>query len=102
MAVGLSLAQQLAELKAENEKLKNQINKVTEVTTSVGETGSFLVSGLKKGAPLAFTRAQFERLVGKSEAILSYMTANEAAAGKAKASYIPKERKPRALKVANS
>lgn len=101
----ISLAEQLEQLKLENEALKATISKVSPISFSVTEAGKFAVAGIRKqGKPPAFTRNQWERFLAKVGEFVKFMDANTQLAttnAEAHAKLPKKTRAKRVVAVAN-
>lgn len=72
--------QELAALKAENEKLRAKVEKRSTISFKVSEKGALSVYGLGR-FPVTLYRQQWERLIGVVPEITAFITAN---AGKLK------------------
>jgi hypothetical protein len=72
-----SIEQQLAELMAENAKLKAVVTKKTEMRFKVSEKGAMSVYGLQARFPVTLYRQQMERLLQAAPEILAFIKANE-------------------------
>lgn len=72
-----SMEQELARLKAENEKLKSEKTKTKEITFKVSQKGALSVYGMGR-FPVTLYREQWEKLLNRKEDILEFITANQA------------------------
>ena len=98
----VSLAEQYAQLQAENAALKAALNKEVPISFIVTDTGKFGITGVRKvGKPTAFSRAQWERLFNCAPDFLNFMTANADAAKRAAAEHAAKPKKTRKPRVTN-
>ncbi len=72
-----SMEQELARLKAENEKLKAEKTKTKDMTFKVSQKGALSVYGMGR-FPVTLYREQWERLLDKKDEILDFISANQA------------------------
>lgn len=72
-----TLEQELARLKAENEKLKADKTKTRDITFKVSQKGALSVYGMGR-FPVTLYREQWEKLLDRKEAILEFIKENEA------------------------
>lgn len=72
-----SLEQELAKLKAENEKLKAEKNKSRDITFKVSQKGALSVYGMGR-FPVTLYKEQWEKLLDRKDDILEFISANEA------------------------
>lgn len=72
-----SLEQELAKLKAENEKLKSEKNKSRDITFKVSQKGALSVYGMGR-FPVTLYKEQWEKLLERKDDILEFISANEA------------------------
>lgn len=72
-----SLEQELAKLKAENEKLKAEKTKSRDITFKVSQKGALSVYGMGR-FPVTLYKEQWEKLLDRKDDILEFISANEA------------------------
>lgn len=72
---GMSIEEQLAALKAENEALKAKATKAQTISYKVSEKGALSVYGLGR-FPVTLYRQQWERLLANKDEILAFITVN--------------------------
>lgn len=72
-----SLEQELARLKAENEKLKSEKTKSRDITFKVSQKGALSVYGMGR-FPVTLYKEQWEKLLERKEAILEFISENAA------------------------
>ena len=74
----MTLEEQLAELRAENEALKTKAAHKTGITPKVSAKGALSVYGLGR-FPVTLYRGQWENLIANTDKIIAFIKANEAA-----------------------
>jgi hypothetical protein len=71
-----SMEQELARLRAENEKLKSDTKtRIKDITFKVSQKGALSVYGMGR-FPVTLYREQWERLLGKKEELLQFIADN--------------------------
>lgn len=72
-----SMAEELAQLKAENEKLKADKSKKKEITFKVSQKGAVSVYGMGR-FPVTLYKEQWQRLLERKDDIMEFISENDA------------------------